>query len=92
MKGSNSTGNTFLKIVSTVAVKDNDSADTSPIVARNNGDKIATDKLLTNEKAAIEEILPPSRPVITGADAAVGASTQIMAACANVVLTLKDKR
>ena len=92
MKGNKSTGKTFLSIVNTEAVKDIDSADTSPITARNNGDNRAIDRLLMKENAAIEDIFPPKRPVITGAEAAVGANTQIMAACANVVLNLKNNR
>ena len=88
MKGNNSTGNTFLSIISTDAPKDIDSIEASPTTARNSGDKRAIDKLLMNEKAAIDEIFPPRIPVITGADAAVGVSTQIMAACASVVLNL----
>ena len=80
MKGSKSTGKTFLKMISTDVPKDIDSIDASPIVARNRGDNMATDKLLMKEKAAMEEMFPPRMPVMIGAEAAVGASTQIMAA------------
>lgn len=79
-------------MISTDAPKETDSMDVSPIVARNSGDNMATDKLLMKEKAAIEEIFPPNIPVMIGAEAAVGASTQIMAACAKVVLNLKNSK
>jgi hypothetical protein len=92
MKGSNSTGKTFLKMINTEAPKDIDSIEASPIVARNSGDNMATDRLLINEKAAIEEIFPPNMPVMIGAEAAVGASTQIIAAWASMVLNLKKSR
>ena len=81
-----------MKMISTEAPKDIDSIEASPIVARKSGDKMATDKLLIKEKAAIEEIFPPNMPVMIGAEAAVGASTHIMAAWASVVLNLKNSR
>jgi hypothetical protein len=49
MKGSNKTGKTFLKMINTDAPKDIDSIEASPIVARNSGDNMATDRLLINE-------------------------------------------
>ena len=62
------------------------------IAARNRGDSKPIDKLLMKEYAAMVEMFPPKIPVMTGAEAAVGASTQIMAACANVVLNLKNNK
>jgi hypothetical protein len=69
-----------------------DSAEVSPMSARNSGESRPIDKLLINEYAAMVEMLPPKSPVIIGAEAAVGASTHIMAACAKVILNLKNRR
>ncbi|HKM45481.1 MAG TPA: hypothetical protein VJY12_08500, partial [Dysgonamonadaceae bacterium] len=83
---------TFLNIKRTDGINAIDSTELSPIAARNSGDNKPIDKLLMKENAAMVEIFPPKIPVITGAEAAVGASTQIMAACANVVLNLKNNK
>ena len=68
-----------------------DSTELSPIAARNSGDNKPIDKLLMKENAAMVEIFPPKIPVITGRSCCRG-KTQIMAACANVVLNLKNNK
>ena len=49
----------------------------SPIKEKITGDRTATLKLLIRLKVASEATFPPSIPVMTAADVAVGASTQI---------------
>ena len=54
----------------------------SPINENIKGDSTATQRLLSRLKVASEATFPPSIPVMTAAEVAVGASTQMKIPCA----------
>src|SRR5690554_8167255 len=63
-----------------------------PTNDKNNGPIKATERLLMMVYAAVTGMLPPSRPVTTGAEVAVPVSTQIIAACAKISLNGRNDK